>query len=103
MEAPTTEHFATVKKILRYLSDTLSRGLYYKRGVKNAKLVGYSDSDMAGGMDTRKSTSGGIFFFGGCPISWYLLKQQIVALSCEAEYIDATSAACHGICLASLL
>ncbi|KAK3125062.1 hypothetical protein QOZ80_7BG0599500 [Eleusine coracana subsp. coracana] len=105
MEALTTKHFAAVKRILRYLVGTLSHGLCYKQGgMKNAKLVGYSDSDMAGDIDTHKSTNGGIFFLSGCPISWYSLKQRVVALSsCEAEYIAAISAACQGIWLARLL
>ncbi|RLM86324.1 hypothetical protein C2845_PM04G09570 [Panicum miliaceum] len=106
MEAPTTEHFAAVKRILRYMAGTLSYGLHYKKGEgkKNTKLVGYTDSDMAGNIDTRKSTSGCIFFLGSCPISWYSLKQRVVALSsCEAEYIAAISAACQGIWLSRLL
>jgi len=106
MEAPTAEHLAAVKRILRYLAGTLSYGLQYKKEEekKNMKLVGYTDSDMAGDIDTRKSTSGCIFFLGSCPISWYSLKQRVVALSsCEAEYIVATSAACQGIWLSRLL
>ena len=71
MEAPTTEHFAAVKRILRYLAGTLSYGLHYKKGEekKNTKLVGYTDSDMAGDIDTCKSTSGCIVFLGSCPIT----------------------------------
>jgi hypothetical protein len=76
MEAPTIEHFAAVKRILCYLAGTLSYGLHYKKGEgkKNTKLVGYTDSDMASDIDTRKSTSGCIFILGSCPISWYSLK-----------------------------
>uniref|UniRef100_A0A0A9CS81 Reverse transcriptase Ty1/copia-type domain-containing protein n=1 Tax=Arundo donax TaxID=35708 RepID=A0A0A9CS81_ARUDO len=59
---------------------------------------------MARDVDTRKSTSGCIFFLGSSPINWHSLKQRVVALSsCEAEYIAATSAACQGIWLARLL
>ena len=60
-------------------------------------LLGYSDSDLAGDVDSRKNTSGVIFFLGESPISWQSAKQKVVALSsCEAEYITAATAACQG-------
>jgi hypothetical protein len=59
---------------------------------------------MAGDIDTRKSTSGVIFFLGGNPITWQSVKQKVVALSSyEAEYIAAAMAACQGVWLARLL
>ena len=68
------------------------------------KLVGYSDSDLAGDVDTCRSTTGVLFFLGGNLIIWQSQKQKVVALSsCEAEYIAATTAACQGIWLARLL
>jgi hypothetical protein len=61
-------------------------------------LVGYSDAD------TRRSTSGVIFFLGGNLITWQAAKQRVVALSsCEAGYIVAAGAACQGVWLARLL
>jgi hypothetical protein len=89
MEAPTTEHLAAVKRVLRYVAGTLQFGCYYQRK-KEAQLVGYSDSDLVGDIDTRKSTTGVIFFLGGNVITWQSQKQRVVALSsCEAEYIAA--------------
>jgi hypothetical protein len=103
MENPTTEHLAAMKRVLRYVAGTLHFGCCYKRK-KNPQLVGYSDSDMAGDIDTRKSTSGILFFLGDNTITWQSQKQKIVALSsCEAEYIAATTAACQGVWLARLL
>src|SRR5438105_7139583 len=70
----------------------------------SAHLTGYSDSDMAGSVDTRKSTSGVLFFLGRSPVSWQSVKQKVVALSsCEAEYIAAATAAFQGVWLARLL
>ena len=67
-------------------------------------MLGYSDSDLAGDLDSRKSTSGVLFFLGRSPVSWQSTKQRVVALSsCEAEYIAAATAACQGIWLARLL
>ena len=103
MENPTTEHLAVMKRVLRYVAGTLHFGCHYKRK-KDPQLVGYSDSDMAGDIDTRKSTSGILFFLGDNTITWQSQKQKIVALSsCEAEYIAASTGACQGVWLARLL
>ncbi|KAM3273113.1 hypothetical protein ACQJBY_042857 [Aegilops geniculata] len=103
MEAPTTAHLAAVKHLLCYIAGTRKYGCrYVKRG--DGKLIGYSDSDMAGDVDDRKSTSGNLFFLGGAPITWQSQKQKIVALSsCEAEYVAATTAACQAIWLSRLM
>ena len=98
MEAPTTEHTAAVKHILRYLAGTLNWGCRFTRNSEEGALVGYSDSDMAGDADTRKSTTGAMIFYDNNIISWQSQKQKVVALSsCEAEYIAATTAACQGV------
>jgi hypothetical protein len=103
MEAPTTEHLADVKRVLRYIAGTLQFGCCYRRK-KEAQLVGYSDSDLAGDIDTCKSTTGVVFFLGGNVITWQSQKQRLVALSsCEAEYIAVVTAACQGVWLARLL
>ena len=104
MELPTKEHMMAVKRILRYVAGTTHYGLHYRRKTKEAGLIGYSDSDLAGDIDTRKSTSGSLFFLGNCLVSWQSLKQRVVAMSsCEAEYVAATTAATQGIWLARLL
>lgn len=105
MEEPHGEHLAAVKHIVRYIAGTIDWGLFYPRktGVK-ANLLGFSDSDLAEDVDSRKSTSGVIFFLGESPISWQSSKQKVVALSsCEAEYIAAATAACQAVWLARLL
>jgi len=48
----------------------------------------FSDADMAGDIDGRRSTSSVIVFLVLTLISWLSLKQKVVALStCEAEYV----------------
>jgi hypothetical protein len=92
MQRPTTEHQQAVKRIICYIAGTLDHGLYYPRCPGEGHLVGYSDSDHAGDIDTSKSTSGILFFFGKCLVSWQSVKQQVVALSsCEAEFIAAST------------
>ena len=105
MEAPTASHWAAVKQILRYVSGTTGYGCCYKRGsTTEPVLVGFSDSDLAGDVDDRKSTTGVVFFLNSGIITWTSQKQKVVALSsCEAEYIAAATAACQGVWLSRLL
>ena len=105
MEKPTSEHLAAVKHILKYVKGSLDYGCCYERKEGTAlRLYGYSDSDMAGDVDDRKSTSGVMFYLGPCLITWFSQKQKVVAVSsCEAEYMAGAYAACQGIWLARLL
>ena len=80
-----------MKWILRYLRGNLDECLCF--GASNPILKGYTDSDMAGDLDNRKSTTEYLFIFSGEAISWQSKLQKCVALSTtEAEYIAATEA-----------
>jgi hypothetical protein len=105
MEASLSDHLAVVKHLLRYVAGTKGHGLHYTRHRDGEpKLVGYSDADLAGDIDTGKSTTGIIFFLSGNPITWQASKQRVVALSsCESEYVAAAAAACQAIWLMRLL
>ncbi|XP_066323941.1 secreted RxLR effector protein 161-like [Miscanthus floridulus] len=104
MEKPTTEHLVAVKRVLRYIFGTLDYDCYYTRKEKDTHLVGFSDSDHAGDIDTRRSTSGVLYFLGNNVITWQSQKSKVVALySCKAEYIAGTTAACQGVWLTRLL
>ncbi|XP_043809735.1 secreted RxLR effector protein 161-like [Manihot esculenta] len=99
MESLTSKHLGAVKQILRYIKGILNYGCrYVKEERKELRLIGYCDSDLAGDIDDRKSTSGVIYFLGSNPITWFSQKQKVVALSsCEAEYVAATAGACQGV------
>ena len=86
LENPSRIHWEAVKRIFRYLNGTKDYGLLYSKG--EMKLKGYSDSDYAGDLDTRRSTTGYAFQLGGNTITWNSKRQQTVALSTtEAEYM----------------
>nr|GEZ18737.1 putative ribonuclease H-like domain-containing protein [Tanacetum cinerariifolium]GEZ19506.1 putative ribonuclease H-like domain-containing protein [Tanacetum cinerariifolium] len=61
---PTEKHLTAVKRIFRYLKDTIPMGLWYPKDT-GFKLTTFLDSDQAGCLDSRKSTYGGIQFLGG--------------------------------------
>ena len=60
---PGREHWNVVKWILRYLHGTVDMRLCF--GGDKPTLVGYSDSDMVGDIDFRRSTSGYLIKFVG--------------------------------------
>ena len=62
---PTSDHWTTAKRVLRYLKGTIDFGLIYEKDVKDLKVSGYSDSDFGDDVKDRKSTLGQVFFLGG--------------------------------------
>jgi hypothetical protein len=93
-----------MKRIICYVTGTLDHDLYYLRCPGEAHLIGYNDIDHVNDIDTSKSTSGILFFFGKCLVSWQSVKQQVVALfSCETEYIAVFTALTQTLCLVRLL
>ena len=86
MHAPTDDHWAAVKRILRYLQATSPYGLHITRD-SFLTLHGFTDADWVGSIDDRKSTGGYLVYLGSTPISWKSRKQHTVARSSiEAEY-----------------
>ena len=60
----------------------------YSKQDDNKTMLGYSDSDWAGDLNDRKSTSGYLLMMSGAPVSWKSKKQTCVGLStAEAEYV----------------
>jgi hypothetical protein len=103
MESPKDSHGKVGKRILRYVAGKINYGLRYTTS-EDHSLIGYIDSDFAGNIDDRKSTSGYDFHLGTNLISWASKKQPIVSISlAEAEYVAATSTSCHAVWLRRLL
>ena len=88
MANPCGEHWIIVKRILRYIRGTSDVALCY--GGSEFTVRGYVDSDFAGDLDKRKSTTSYVFTFVGAAVNWVSKLQTIVTLSTtEAEYVAA--------------
>lgn len=99
-QAPKEKHWTGVKRILSYLSKTMSHGLQFGQ---TSGIEAYSDADWAGDHMTRQSTSGVLLLFGG-PVVFSSRRQTSVAQSsAEAEYLAANEAAKEIVWLTQLL
>nr|GFA28646.1 uncharacterized mitochondrial protein AtMg00810-like [Tanacetum cinerariifolium] len=89
---PSEKHLTAVKRIFRYLKDTIHMGLWYPKDI-GFELTAFSDSDHAGCLDSRKSTSGSIHFLGGDKlVSWSLKKQDCTSMSsAKAKYVSLSA------------
>jgi hypothetical protein len=90
MHNPTDLHWQAVKRLLRYLKQTVHFGLQFYC-TDSASIQAYSDANWAGDRDDRRSSggySGGYcIFLGKNLISWSCRNQHTVARSStEAEY-----------------
>ena len=66
-----------VKHIFKYLQRTRDYMLVYQD--ESLEPVGYTNSDFQSDIDSRKSTLGYVFTFGGRAISWRSIKQSSIA------------------------
>jgi ATP-binding cassette subfamily B (MDR/TAP) protein 1 len=102
MANPGKEHWEAVKWILRYLRGTSDSALCF--GGSDICLQGFVDSDLAGDIDSRKSTTGYVFTLGSAAVSWVSRLQKIVTISTtEAEYVAATEACKEMVWLRSFM
>jgi chaperone required for assembly of F1-ATPase len=100
---PGLDHWRAAKKVMRYLQGTKDYMLMYRR-TDNLEVIGYSDSDFAGCIDSRKSTSGYIFLMASGVVSWRSAKQTLTATSTmEAEFVSCFEATSHGVWLKSFI
>ena len=103
MQEPHELHWKVAKRILRYIKGTHTYGIQYSSN-GNADLVGYTDSDWAGDLDDRRSTSGYVLHLGSGPVVWSIKKQAAIALSStEAEYRGVVNVATEYIWIQQIL
>ncbi|GMP43055.1 hypothetical protein CsSME_00012568 [Camellia sinensis var. sinensis] len=103
VSVPRSTHWAALVRVLRYLRGTIFQGLLLS-STSSLDLVAYADSDWAGDVTDRKSTSGFCMFLGDSLIPWKSKKQSVVARSTtEAEYRAMAHATAEIVWLRCLL
>lgn len=91
------------KRVLRYVKGTVGFGILYKKEASSV-LTTYTDSDYAGCLEDRKSTSEYAFMMSSGAVAWSSRKQPIVTLSTtEAEFVAAAACACQAIWMKKVL
>jgi len=84
------DHWRAVKRIFAYLSGTSKFAIKFCGGGSELELIGYSDADYAGDMETRRSTTGYLFELVNGLVTWSSQRQKLVTLSTtESEYVAA--------------
>ncbi|XP_061346949.1 secreted RxLR effector protein 161-like [Gastrolobium bilobum] len=90
---PGMKHWKDTKKVLRYLQGMKDHMLIYKRS-NELEVIGYTDSDFGGCLDSRKSTFGYLFMFAQGAISW-----KSATSTMEAEFVACFKATTHALWL----
>ena len=69
MHDPDRGHLEAVRWILRYIKGTIDVGLFFEKHVGGKQEgTGYVDSDYAGDLDKRRSTTGYVFTLSQAPV-----------------------------------
>ena len=81
MATPTQKHLTKLRRVIRYLLHARRLVVKYKWQDPQNKFDVFSDSDWAGCVKTRRSTSGGALMHGSHMIHHWASTQSVVALS----------------------
>lgn len=91
---PAHRHLVLAKRVLRYISGTTDKSIFFPANSTAHPLTAYCDSDWGGCHETRRSTTGIIIKVNNAPIYWSSKRQTLVTLSSsEAEYVALSSCA----------
>lgn len=101
---PHPSHYAAAKRLLCYLSGTITLCLHYGGANVNDGLHAYCNADWASCPADRLSISGYVWFYAGGIIAHVSKKQTTHALSStEAEYMAVTHVIQEGLWIKSLI
>jgi hypothetical protein len=106
MSAPTEKSLAKMKHLARYLLNFPRATIRFQDTVEtNDQVIDvFSDSDWAGCLKTRRSTSGGAMMVaGGLVKTWSSTQATVAQSSGEAEYYALVRAASEALGLQSIM
>jgi hypothetical protein len=104
MAKPRIKDWELMKKLARYLKGVPRLVQVFKEQEMPKYINTWCDSDYAGCLETRKSTTGRIVMFGNHAIKHWPSTQSLISISSgEAEYYGCVRAASHGLGIKSLL
>jgi hypothetical protein len=97
------DHWKAAKKVMRFLQGTKDFMLRFRRS-NSLEITGYSDSEFAECIDSKKSIFDYLFMLARGAISWKSAKQTIIASSTmEAEFVAYFEATVHGLWLRNFI
>ncbi|RVW42081.1 putative mitochondrial protein [Vitis vinifera] len=98
MHNPGEQHMNAVMRILRYLKNALGKRILFAKNIDHQSIEVYNDTDWAGAVDDRRSTSGYFTFVGGNLVTWKSKKQNVVARSSpEVEFKGMALGLCEAL------
>ena len=87
-----------IKRIVRYLQGKPQVAIHYRFQDPGQGVIVLTDSDWAGCVETRRSTSGGVVKHGWHTITlWCKLQSRVALSSCEAELNSTLKGAIEGL------
>ena len=103
MSGPTSQDWLALMRLIRFLAGS-PRTVYHLPWQDEVRVIRtFVDTDFAGCLRTRKSTSGGIAMLGSHLIKHWATTQKVIALSSgEAELAGIVKGACEGLGLLSV-
>jgi hypothetical protein len=103
MSSPTKSSMARAKRAARYLLGAPVVKIVYVNQRPPSQMKTYVDSDWAGCMKTRKSTSAGVILFGlHCIRTWSTTQGSLATSSAEAEFYAIIEGGSRTLGMASL-
>ena len=98
MAVPKMDDWDNMKRLGRYLVKNPAMQIIIEGTVEEMMVEVYADSDWAGCVRTRRSTSGGLVVVGGgCVKSWSSTQATVAMSSGEAELFGVVRGAAEGL------
>ncbi len=85
MQKPCMRHWRSIQHILKYLATYPDLGIFFGREEqgRGLQLKGYSDADLAGDPETRRSCTGYIILLGSSLVAWSSRTEEHLIEHCR--------------------